>query len=290
MSRPGGGAGVGGDEVGKAMKSDFLGQIIEKKQQEVELARKVIPESRLRAAAREAGARRPFFARLAAPGPLGANIIAEIKRASPSKGAIRVDLEAAELARAYERAGAAAISVLTERSFFQARPDDLEVVRGAVSLPVLRKDFIICAYQLYETAAMGADAVLLIVRALSRETLRELLDLCRELCLDALVEVHSEEEMAEATQAGATLIGINNRDLTSFHTDIRTSVRLAQGVADGQVAVAESGIHDRGQIESLLKAGIWNFLIGESLVRARDAEGQLRGLLGLDTPVQCVIS
>lgn len=281
----GGGVGVGGDEVGKAMKSDFLSQIIEKKQQEVEQARKLIPESRLKAAAREAGARRPFFARLAAPGPAGANIIAEIKRASPSKGAIRMDLEAAELARTYERAGAAAISVLTERSFFQARPNDLQVVRGAVSLPVLRKDFIICAYQLYETAAMGADAVLLIVRALSRETLRKLLDLCRELCLDALVEVHSDEEMVEATRVGATLIGINNRDLTSFQTDIGTSIRLARRIGNEQVAVAESGIHDRGQIEVLLKAGIWNFLIGESLVRAPDPEGHLRGLLGLGAPV-----
>ena len=263
------------------MKTDFLSQIIERKRQEVEQDRKVIPEGRLRAAARDAGARRPFFARLAAPGPVGTNIIAEIKRASPSRGAIRLDLEPTQLARAYERAGAAAISVLTEQAFFRARPDDLQVVRSAVRLPVLRKDFIVTRYQLYESVAMGADAVLLIVRALSRKMLRELLDLCRELNLDALVEVHSAEEMTAATQAGATLIGINNRDLASFQTDIQTSIRLAQKIKDGQVAVAESGIHDRVQIEDLLTSGIWNFLIGESLVRAPDPERHLRGLLGL---------
>ena len=154
-------------------------------------------------------------------------------------------------------------------------------MRAAVRLPVLRKDFIVTRYQLYESVAMGADAVLLIVRALSRKMLRELLDLCRELNLDALVEVHSAEEMTAATQAGATLIGINNRDLASFQTDIQTSIRLAQKIKDGQVAVAESGIHDRVQIEDLLTSGIWNFLIGESLVRAPDPERHLRGLLGL---------
>ena len=262
------------------MKTDFLSQIIEKKKQEVEQARKVIPESRLMAAAQEAGDRRPFFARLATPGPVGANIIAEIKRASPSRGDIRADLIPEQLAKSYERAGAAAISVLTERSFFRARPDDLQAVRTAVSLPVLRKDFIISPYQLYETAAMGADAVLLIVRALVREMLQNLLVLCRELHLDALVEVHSAEELAEATLAGATLIGINNRDLTSFQTDLGTSASLARQIEDGQVAVSESGIHDREQVERLMAAGIWNFLIGESLVRAPDPERQLRGLLG----------
>jgi indole-3-glycerol phosphate synthase len=170
--------------------------------------------------------------------------------------------------------------VLTEQSFFRARPDDLKTVRGTVNLPVLRKDFIIAPYQIYETAVMGADAVLLIVRALSREMLKDLLDLCRELELDALVEVHSEHETAEAMRAGARLIGINNRDLSSFQTDIETSVRLAGQIREGQIAVAESGIHERRQIESLLAAGIWNFLIGESLVKAPDPEAFLKGLLG----------
>jgi indole-3-glycerol phosphate synthase len=262
------------------MKPDFLSQIIERKRQEVENARKAMPESRLRDETRKPGERRPFFAKLAAPGLFGTNIIAEIKRASPSRGDICLDLDAERQARSYERAGAAAISVLTEQAFFRARPDDLQSVRSAVSLPVLRKDFIILPYQIYETVAMGADAVLLIVRALSREMLKELLDLCHELRLDALVEVHSEGEMAEATLAGARLIGINNRDLSSFQTDVQTSIRLARQIKDGQVAVAESGIHSREQIESLRAAAIWNFLIGESLVRAPDPEEFLRELLG----------
>ncbi len=262
------------------MKPDFLSQIIERKKQEVEEARRVVPESRLTEKAGQARDRRPFLAKLAAPGPLGANIIAEIKRASPSRGNICLDLDAERQAKAYERAGAAAISVLTEQAFFRARPDDLQRVRSAVSLPVLRKDFIILPYQLYETVAMGADAVLLIVRALSREMLKELLDLCQELELDALTEVHSEGELEEATLAGARLIGINNRDLSSFQTDLQTSMRLAREIQDGQIAVAESGIHERRDIENLLAAGIWNFLIGESLVRAPDPEAHLRGLLG----------
>jgi len=259
---------------------DFLSQIIARKQQEVAQAQREIPEGSLLKAAREGRERRPLLAALAAPGPAGANIIAEIKRASPSRGAIRPDLEPVQLARAYEGGGAAAISVLTERSFFQARPDDLQRVRNAVSLPVLRKDFILSPYQLYETAAMGADAVLLIVRALTGEMLRDLLGLCRDLSLDALVEVHSEAELASATVAGATLIGINNRDLTTFQTDLQTSMKLVGRLEDGQVAVAESGIHHRAQVEELMAAGVWNFLIGESLVRAPDPARHLRGLLG----------
>jgi indole-3-glycerol phosphate synthase len=262
------------------MKSNFLSKIIETKKQEVEKTRRAIPESRLLEEAKRSGYRRPFLDKLAAPGPQGSNIIGEIKRASPSRGDIRIDLDAERQARSYERAGAAAISVLTEQAFFRARPDDLQRVRSAVSLPVLRKDFIILPYQIYETAAMGADAVLLIVRALSREMLKDLLDLCREMLLDALVEVHSAEEMAEATWAGASLIGINNRDLSSFQTDLQTSMRLARQIQDGQIAVSESGIHERRQVESLLAAGIWNFLIGESLVRAPDPEAFLRELLG----------
>lgn len=271
----------GSDKVDKSMKPDFLSRIINQKKQEVENARKLIPENRLMEAVGKPGDRRSFFSRLSTSGPFGANIIAEVKRASPSRGDIRIDLNAEGLAQSYERAGAAAISVLTEQALFRAKPTDLQTVRSAVDLPVLRKDFIISPYQVYETVAMGADAVLLIVRALSRETLKDLLDLCRQLRLDALVEVHSEEEMEEATLAGARLIGINNRDLSSFQTDLRTSVRLAGQLQEGQIAVAESGIHERKQVEMLLEAGIWNFLIGESLVRASDPEALLKDLLGV---------
>jgi len=262
------------------MQSDFLSKILDAKNQEVDAARRKIPEGRLMAESRKPRERRSFSEKLSTPGRFGANIISEIKRGSPSKGAIRADLDPEALAAAYEKGGAAALSVLTDRSFFMGGPEDLQKARGAVRLPVLRKDFIVSTYQVYEAAVMGADAVLLIVRALSPQFLRACLDLCRELQLDGLVEVHSEAELGEATQAGAELIGINNRDLTTFQTDIQTSINLARRLERGQVAVAESGIHERGQIEKLLDAGIWNFLIGESLVRAPDPVRLLRQLLG----------
>ena len=150
-----------------------------------------------------------------------------------------------------------------------------------MKVPVLRKDFLVSTYQVYESAAMGADAVLLIVRAVSPDLLARCLDLCRTLKLDALVEVHSASEMETARAAGAQLVGINNRDLETFRTDIETSVQLATLLGPGQVAVAESGISERAQVERLLDAGIWNFLIGESLVRAPDPEAHIRQLLGM---------
>lgn len=261
------------------MKSDFLSRILEKKADEVIEARKQMPLSRLRAQAEKPRSRRPFLAELAVPGPYGANIIAEIKRGSPSRGAIRADLQAAHYARLYEDGGAAALSVLTDTSFFLGGLEDLQEARAAVRLPVLRKDFIISEYQLYEAAVWGADAVLLIVRALSAEALKSFLELCAELRLDALVEVHSENELEGASRAGARLIGINNRDLTTFKTDIRTSIRVGRLLQPDQTAVAESGINGREQIETLLEAGIWNFLIGESLVRAGDPVDLLRRFL-----------
>jgi indole-3-glycerol phosphate synthase len=263
------------------MSSDFLNKILEQKNQEVARARREVPEARLRAEVNKPRERRSFFEKLSTPGRFGTNIIAEIKRGSPSKGPIRPDLDPEGLAGCYQRGGAAALSVLTDQAFFLAAPDDLARARGAVRLPVLRKDFIVSTYQIYQTAAMGADAVLLIVRALSPEFLRGCIDLCRELRLDALVEVHSAAELDEASRAGATLIGINNRDLRSFQTDIRTSIDLARRLEPGQVCVAESGIQERAQILKLLDAGVWNFLIGESLVRADDPESFLRGLLGI---------
>ena len=262
------------------MKSDFLITIIEKKREEIEEARKKVPENKLRQEAEKPREGRSFLASLAAPGRHGANIIAEIKRGSPSRGKIRGSLDPAEYARSYEIGGAAALSVLTDETFFFGSFEDLRRARAAVQLPVLRKDFILSSYQIYEGAALGADAVLLIVRALTGEQLRSYLQLCAELQMDALVEVHSEEELDVATKSGARLIGINNRDLTTFTTDIQTSVRMARHLDSEQIAVAESGIHGREQIEQLLEAGIWNFLIGESLVRADDPSLFLKSLLG----------
>ncbi len=265
------------------MPSDILTKILEKKLQEVDAARRSHPEVRLMAESRRPRERRSFLDKLSTPGRFGANIIAEVKRGSPSKGVIRADLDPEAYARAYEKGGAAAMSVLTDMSFFHGSLDDLKKARAATGLPVLRKDFIVSTYQIYESHVMGADAVLLIVRAMSTDFLKACLDLCRDLKLDALVEVHSAVELEEATRAGAVLIGINNRDLATFKTDIQTSVDLAARLQDGQVAVAESGIHHREQVERLLDAGIWNFLIGESIVRAPDPVVFLRQLLGVGT-------
>lgn len=269
------------EKVGAQMSSDFLDRILKRKRIEIEAAQRRVPEARVREmAGRLNGGRRSLVDALRAPGPQGLNIISEIKRASPSKGLIHPELDVQGTARSYERGGAVALSVLTDRDFFQARPTDLQEARTAVNLPVLRKDFIISPYQVYETAVMGADALLLIVKALTRDQLKGLLELCGETGLDALVEVHSKKELEDATWAGATLIGFNNRDLTTFETDLRTSVSLAPYLAPHQVGVSESGIRTRGDIVELLRAGIWNFLIGESLVRAENPEVFLQMLLG----------
>jgi|WetSurMetagenome_2_1015567.scaffolds.fasta_scaffold21278_3 indole-3-glycerol phosphate synthase len=263
-----------------AMKRDQLTVILEFKQQEVKESLARVPESILREQAERRVERPRFLEVLSAPGPLGANIIAEIKRGSPSKGVIREDLNAVEYSQAYERGGAAAISVLTDRRFFYGSPEDLSAVRASVQLPVLRKDFVVSHYQIYEAVCWGADAVLLIVRALEPESLRAFLELCGELRLDALVEVHSLPELEIAASAGARLIGINNRDLTTFKTDLQTSIDLVKRLDVGQIAVAESGIHTRDDLMRLFDAGIWNFLIGESIVRADHPEQFLGSLLG----------
>jgi len=262
--------------------ADFLSKILELKKGELRAAAAVTPERVLRREAEKLKGKRAFIERLARPGPLGMNVIGEIKRASPSKGMIRDNVDPAEYARKYELGGAAAVSVLTEQSFFSGSPDDLKRVKSAVSLPALRKDFIICPYQIYESAVMGADAVLLIVRALSPETLRDLLSLCSGVGVDALVEAHNESEFETALEVGARLIGINNRDLGTFDTDISTSIRLAGRAGPGHVLVAESGIRTRLDVERLLDAGIWNFLIGESLMRADDPVRFLRALHGAE--------
>jgi indole-3-glycerol phosphate synthase len=259
----------------------ILDRIVAKKKDEVAEAKKAVPEADLEQRARARTDMRSFSTSLAQPGPQGINIIAEVKRASPSKGVIRADLDPAEYASRYESAGASAMSVLTDEGFFRGSFNDLRSAREATRLPVLRKDFIISSYQVIESVALGADAILLIVRILSEQQLKEYLSLSRELLVDALVEVHSEEEFDAASEAGARLIGVNNRNLDVFKTDINTSVRLARRFEPQQTGVAESGIHSREDILKIRAAGIFNFLIGESLVRADDTRGFLKNLLGL---------
>jgi indole-3-glycerol phosphate synthase len=263
--------------------SDFLSKIIEYKKYEIMATAKLKPESVLREEAEKARERRAFTNRMAEPGPSGINVIAEIKRASPSRGKIRENIDPAEYARRYELGGAAAISVLTDSKFFGGSPDDLSKVREAASLPILRKDFIISSYQVYESAVMGADAVLLIVRALSPKLLIDLVALCAEIGLDLLVEAHDEKEYQIAASTGARLIGINNRDLTTFETDLSTSIRIAGRVGPGIILVAESGIHTRRDVERLVDAGISNFLIGESVMRADDSVEFLKALHGVES-------
>ncbi len=262
------------------MGKDILREIVEDKKKEVAAAKERLSEHLLREQALIPRRKRPFLKTLEKPGPTGVNIIAEIKRASPSKGVICPDLDPVTYASQYERGGAAALSVLTDRPYFQGSPEDLKIARRATSLSVLRKDFLISSYQLYESAAMAADAVLLIARILDKEQLKDYLDICNELQMDALVEIHSEKDLQTATLAGAKLIGINNRNLRSFETDIETAIRMKSLLEPYQVAVAASGIRSREDIVKNQEYGIWNFLIGESLVRAKNPGHFLKSLLG----------
>jgi indole-3-glycerol phosphate synthase len=262
------------------MSSDILERIVETKKAEVDAARRVAPLDRLREAACGRRDVRPFFEALGAPGPTGVNIIAEVKRASPSKGVIRGDLDPARLAGAYAAGGARALSVLTERHYFLGSPEDLNKARAACPLPVLRKDFIFCDYQVYESAAMGADALLLIARILPDGRLADLIGLAADLGLTALVEVHTEADVAAAGRAGARLVGINNRNLRSFETDLSHTLRLAPLLKPDQVAVAASGIRTREDIRAYQAQGVFNFLIGESLVRSETPAAFLTSLMG----------
>jgi indole-3-glycerol phosphate synthase len=263
------------------MPNDILDRIVAAKRAEVAVARKEVPLERLRAAAEARRDIRPFGEALQAPGPYGVNIIAEVKRASPSKGAIRADLDPAGLAAVYAAGGAAAISVLTETNFFMGSPADLVAARAAAPLPVLRKDFIVCDYQVYESAAMGADALLLIVRILPEAELADLIDLTAGLGLTALVEVYTMADLQAAGRAGARLIGINNRNLASFDTDLGHTLRLLPQMRPGQTIVAASGIRARDDIERYRSNGVFNFLIGESLVRAENPAAFLKNLQGM---------
>lgn len=211
----------------------------------------------------------------------GINIIAEFKRRSPSKGLIRANADLREIVKSYEAAGAAALSVLTEEDYFSGSLDDLRTAKSTVDLPVLRKDFIFDDYQVYESAAAGADAVLLIVAALDDDKLTSLRRLAEDdLGLDALVEVHTREEMQRAIACGASVIGVNNRNLHTFEVSLETSLSLAQDAPKGAVLVSESGLHNATDLLRLRDAGYRGFLIGESLMRSNDPAAALRTMAG----------
>ncbi len=261
--------------AGVLQTGGILDKIVEARTRSVEAAKRARPLASLRRGIKRQAP--TFFDSIT--GVERTNIIAEVKHRSPSKGVIREDFNPVAIARSYENAGAAAISVLTEEEFFGGSLDYLRTVREAVSLPLLRKDFLIDEYQVYEAADAGADAVLLIVAILDDNLLKQLLELSKELKLDALVEVHDYNELERASRAGAKLIGVNNRDLKTFAVELDTSLRLAQKAPDGALLVSESGIKTCDDIKRLSAAGFSAFLIGEQFMRADDPGQTLAALM-----------
>lgn len=222
---------------------------------------------------------KPFSEALVRP---GLSVIAEHKRRSPSAGVIRDGVTVTDVVKAYERGGAAALSILTEQQHFGGSLEDLDTARASTGLPILAKNFHIDPYQLYESAAHGADAILIVVASVSPERLDALLQEARSLDLDALVEVHDEQELEHALAVDADVIGINNRDLATFEIDVETTFRLLADVPTGKTVVAESGISNLDQIERLAEAGVDAVLIGEALMRSPDMEAACRAFTRLD--------
>jgi indole-3-glycerol phosphate synthase len=254
---------------------DILTRIVAKKREELASS---VPsmEKWERRATSHIGARRPFHAALSSTRPA---IIAEMKKASPSKGVLSADFDPARIAFQYERGGATAISVLTDESFFQGSLGDLESARSAISLPVLRKDFTIAPEHIVEAAAHGADAILLIAAILTEREVRDFRETAARYQMDALVEVHNRTELDMALGAGSRIIGVNNRDLTTFQVTLETSLKLAEHIPAGILRVSESGIHDAHDIATLRDAGYHAFLVGEHLMRSGDPEAALRQLV-----------
>lgn len=255
---------------------DILARIVAKKRED--LAKTQVPraEWERQAETRRAG-RRDFRAALSGQ-PLA--IIAEVKKASPSKGLLSGDFDPARIAASYQQGGAAALSVLTDQEFFQGSLADLEIARAIVKLPVLRKDFTIAPEHVLEAAAHGADAILLIAAILGEREIRDFREAAAQFGMSALVEVHNRRELDVAIAAGSDIIGVNNRDLTTFEVSLETSLRLAGHFPENVLRVAESGIHTTGDIRALRAAGYSAFLVGEHLMKSGDPAAALRELVG----------
>jgi len=254
---------------------DILARIVAKKREDLAKGAPPLAEWERLANQRRAG-RRDFRAALTRRGPA---IIAEIKKASPSKGVLAARFDPARIAAAYAEGGAAALSVLTDEEFFQGRLADLETARDAAALPVLRKDFTIAPEHVLEAAAHGADAILLIAAILSERQIRDYREAAGRFNMAALVEVHNRRELEVAVAAGSDLIGVNNRDLTTFEVSLETSLRLAEHFPSGAVRVSESGIHDADDIATLRAAGYSAFLVGEHLMKSGDPVAALQKLV-----------
>ena len=255
----------------------ILDEIAHRRRQQLQREMAAVPLAAVKQAAREAAPPKDFADALKKN---GLSVIAEVKKASPSKGLICPDFHPAEIAKRYQAAGADAVSVLTEEAYFQGSSKILKQVRAAVSLPILRKDFILHPYQIYEARALGADAVLLIAALLDDSALAELKNLADSLGLASLMETHNEKELDRVLRAGASLIGINNRDLKTFCIDPDTTARLAKRVPAGCTLVSESGIASRADMETAERSGADAVLIGETLMRSDDPAATLRELRG----------
>lgn len=258
----------------------ILEKIIARKRQELAERMERVPLAELERRLRDAPPTRDFARAISGEPGHPVRLIAEFKRASPSKGPIRTDLDPAEVARGYEAAGASAVSVLTDRTFFAGTLRDLERVRARCSLPILRKDFTLSVYDLYEARVAGADAVLLIAAVLSEAEIRQLIGSAGLLGLAAVVEVHDEAELCRALAAGAKIVGINNRNLSDFSVDIETTFRLRPMVPDGVTIVSESGISKRATVLRLQEARVDAVLVGEYLMRRPSPADAVRELLG----------
>jgi indole-3-glycerol phosphate synthase len=256
----------------------ILDRIVTTKRREIERARAAVPEAELRARIADAPRVQNFFTPLAASGPI--RLIAEVKKASPSAGVIRSDFDPVAIAKTYAAHGATCISVLTDESYFQGSLDYLRQIRAAVGLPVLRKDFVLDTYQVLEARAAGADAVLLIAECLDDCHLRKLFNAICELGMTPLVEFYEPENLQRVFDAGATLIGVNNRNLHTFEVDLEHAIRMRECVPDECVLVGESGITTRVDVERLEAAGVDAILVGESLMRETDIGAAVDRLLG----------
>jgi len=258
---------------------DILERILATKRREVEVARGSFSLSDMKQKASNAPAVRDFVSAMKSKIASGrAAVIAEVKKASPSKGLLRPNFDPAAIARSYEAGGAACLSVLTDREYFQGSSEHLEQARGACSLPVLRKDFVIEPWQVFESRAMGADCILLIAGALARQDMRGLEGVARSLGMGVLVEVHNGEELESALTLETPLLGINNRDLRTFETRLETTLDLLSRVPAGKLAVTESGIGTPADVSRMRTAGVHAFLVGEAFMRAADPGEALAGL------------
>ncbi len=259
--------------------SDILNKIVAVKREEIAAAIKRKSFAAVRADAESRVLTRDFVGALRTKIKAGhAAVIAEIKKASPSKGVLRADFIPADIAQTYEEHGAACLSVLTDRQFFQGEPDFLKQARASCSLPVLRKDFMVDPYQIYESRAMGADCILLIAACLDDAQMAELEAIALSLDMAVLVEVHDAPELARALKLKTPLIGINNRNLRTFEVTLETTLALRQGVPNGRLLVTESGIQARADVQRMREAGVHAFLVGEAFMRAPDPGAALAEL------------